>query len=80
TFTVTSELVETTATSNWDGSKLTKHGDGTLILSNSGNDYGDTEIDGGILTAKDAATLGTGDLTIAESATSALSQGTQDNN
>ncbi|EBS5000254.1 fibronectin-binding autotransporter adhesin ShdA [Salmonella enterica subsp. enterica serovar Havana] len=80
TFTVTSELDETTANSNWGGSKLTKQGDGTLILSNTGNDYGDTEIDGGILVAKDAASLGTGDVTIAESATLALSQGTLDNN
>ncbi|EBH5840285.1 fibronectin-binding autotransporter adhesin ShdA [Salmonella enterica subsp. enterica serovar Monschaui] len=80
TFTVTSELDETTATSNWNGSKLTKQGDGTLILSNAGNDYGDTEIDGGILAAKDAAALGTGDVTIAESATLELSQGTLDNN
>ncbi|EDH5899149.1 fibronectin-binding autotransporter adhesin ShdA [Salmonella enterica subsp. enterica serovar Corvallis] len=80
TFTVTSELDETTANSNWNGSKLTKQGDGTLILSNTGNDYGDTEIDGGILAAKDAASLGTGDVTIAESATLALSQGTLDNN
>ncbi|EGD4937040.1 fibronectin-binding autotransporter adhesin ShdA [Salmonella enterica] len=80
TFTVTSELDETTATSNWNGSKLTKQGDGTLILSNTGNDYGDTEIDGGILAAKDAAALGTSDVTIAESATLELSQGTLDNN
>ncbi|EBJ0869842.1 fibronectin-binding autotransporter adhesin ShdA [Salmonella enterica] len=80
TFTVTSELDETTAASDWNGSKLTKQGDGTLILSNTGNDYGDTEIDGGILAAKDAAALGTGDVTIAESATLALSQGTLDNN
>ncbi|EHD8107346.1 fibronectin-binding autotransporter adhesin ShdA [Salmonella enterica] len=80
TFTVTSELDETTATSNWNGSKLTKQGDGTLILSNTGNDYGDTVIDGGILAAKDAASLGTGDVTIAENATLALSQGTLDNN
>ncbi|EAV4247948.1 TPA: fibronectin-binding autotransporter adhesin ShdA [Salmonella enterica] len=80
TFTVTSELDETTATSNWNGSKLTKQGDGTLILSNTGNDYGDTEIDGGILAAKDAAALGTGDVTIAESVTLELSQGTLDNN
>ncbi|EIR7397357.1 fibronectin-binding autotransporter adhesin ShdA [Salmonella enterica subsp. enterica serovar Kingston] len=80
TFTVTSELDETTATSDWNGSKLTKQGDGTLILSNTGNDYGDTEIVGGILAAKDAASLGTGDVTIAESATLALSQGTLDNN
>ncbi|GAS23664.1 fibronectin-binding autotransporter adhesin ShdA [Salmonella enterica] len=80
TFTVTSELDETTATSDWDGSKLTKQGDGTLILSNTGNDYGDTEIVGGILAAKDAASLGTGDVTIAENATLALSQGTLDNN
>ncbi|EFO8874690.1 fibronectin-binding autotransporter adhesin ShdA [Salmonella enterica subsp. enterica serovar Kentucky] len=80
TFTVTSELDETTATSDWDGSKLTKQGDGTLILSNTGNDYGDTVIDGGILAAKDAASLGTGDVTIAESATLVLSQGTLDNN
>ncbi|EEG2306072.1 fibronectin-binding autotransporter adhesin ShdA [Salmonella enterica subsp. enterica serovar Saintpaul] len=80
TFTVTSELDETTATSDWNGSKLTKQGDGTLILSNTGNDYGDTEIVGGILAAKDAASLGTGDVTIAENATLALSQGTLDNN
>ncbi|EAZ5302723.1 fibronectin-binding autotransporter adhesin ShdA [Salmonella enterica] len=80
TFTVTSELDETTATSDWDGSKLTKQGDGTLILSNTGNDYGDTEIVGGILAAKDAASLGTGDVMIAENATLALSQGTLDNN
>ncbi|MIL23103.1 fibronectin-binding autotransporter adhesin ShdA [Salmonella enterica] len=80
TFTVTSELDETTANSNWGGSKLTKQGDGTLILSNTGNDYGDTVIDGGILAAKDAASLGTGDVTIAESATLALSQGMLDNN
>ncbi len=80
TFTVTSELDETTATSDWNGSKLTKQGDGTLILSNTGNDYGDTEIVGGILAAKDAASLGTGDVTIAENATLALSQGSLDNN
>ncbi|MER3249087.1 fibronectin-binding autotransporter adhesin ShdA [Salmonella enterica] len=80
TFTVTSELDETTANSNWNGSKLTKQGDGTLILSNTGNDYGDTVIDGGILAAKDAASLGTGDVTIAENAKLALSQGTLDNN
>ncbi|EAN6065185.1 fibronectin-binding autotransporter adhesin ShdA [Salmonella enterica] len=80
TFTVTSELDETTANSNWGGSKLTKQGDGMLILSNTGNDYGDTEIDGGILAAKDAASLGTGDVTIAENAKLALSQGTLDNN
>ncbi|EAT9718676.1 fibronectin-binding autotransporter adhesin ShdA, partial [Salmonella enterica] len=80
TFTVTSELDETTATSDWDGSKLTKQGDGTLILSNTGNDYGDTEIVGGILAAKDAASLGTGDVMIAENAKLALSQGTLDNN
>ncbi|EBX8652246.1 fibronectin-binding autotransporter adhesin ShdA [Salmonella enterica subsp. enterica serovar Westhampton] len=80
TFTVTSELDETTANSNWGGSKLTKQGDGTLILSNTGNDYGDTEIVGGILAAKDAASLGTGDVMIAENAKLALSQGTLDNN
>ncbi|ECK7271251.1 fibronectin-binding autotransporter adhesin ShdA [Salmonella enterica subsp. enterica] len=80
TFTVTSELDETMATSNWDGSKLTKQGDGTLILSNTGNDYGDTEIDGGILAAKDAAALGSGDVAIAENATLELGQGTLDNN
>ncbi|EDY1789703.1 fibronectin-binding autotransporter adhesin ShdA [Salmonella enterica subsp. enterica serovar Alachua] len=80
TFTVTSELDETTATSDWDGSKLTKQGDGTLILSNTGNGYGDTEIVGGILAAKDAASLGTGDVMIAENAKLALSQGTLDNN
>ncbi|EDH1728405.1 fibronectin-binding autotransporter adhesin ShdA [Salmonella enterica subsp. enterica] len=34
TFTVTSELDETTATSDWNGSKLTKQGDGTLIAAN----------------------------------------------
>ncbi|EGG8859374.1 autotransporter outer membrane beta-barrel domain-containing protein [Salmonella enterica] len=62
TFTVTSELDETTATSNWDGSKLTKQGDGTLILSNTGNDYGDTEIDGGVLIAANVNALGGGDV------------------
>ncbi|EBW3236593.1 fibronectin-binding autotransporter adhesin ShdA [Salmonella enterica subsp. enterica serovar Kuessel] len=80
TFTVTSELDETTANSNWGGSKLTKQGDGTLILSNTGNDYGDTEIDGGILAAKDAAALGSGDVAIAENAKLELGQGTLDNN
>ncbi|HAD6748645.1 TPA_asm: fibronectin-binding autotransporter adhesin ShdA [Salmonella enterica subsp. enterica serovar Typhimurium str. SL1344] len=80
TFTVTSELDETTATSDWDGSKLTKQGDGTLILSNTANDYGDTVINGGTLSANDAAALGSGDVAIAENATLALSQGTLDNN
>ncbi|TGC91035.1 fibronectin-binding autotransporter adhesin ShdA, partial [Salmonella enterica subsp. enterica serovar Wilhelmsburg] len=80
TFTLTSELDETTANSNWNGSKLTKQGDGTLILSNTGNDYGATEIDGGILAAKDAASLGSGDVDIAENAKLELSQGTLDNN
>ncbi|EAW0675566.1 TPA: fibronectin-binding autotransporter adhesin ShdA [Salmonella enterica subsp. enterica serovar Welikade] len=81
TFEVTSELSKVSPVpGGWDGETLTKEGDGTLVLSNTGNDYGDTEIDGGILAAKDAASLGTGDVTITESATLALSQGTLDNN
>ncbi|HHA3487914.1 TPA: fibronectin-binding autotransporter adhesin ShdA [Salmonella enterica subsp. enterica serovar Orion] len=80
TFTVTSELDETAATSNWDGKTLFKEGDGTLVLSNTANDYGDTVINGGTLSANDAAALGSGDVAIAENATLALSQGTLDNN
>ncbi|EJC3066374.1 fibronectin-binding autotransporter adhesin ShdA [Salmonella enterica] len=79
TFTV-SELDETAATSNWDGKTLFKEGDGTLVLSNTANDYGDTVINGGTLSANDAAALGSGDVAIAENATLALSQGTLDNN
>ncbi|EKA5125308.1 autotransporter outer membrane beta-barrel domain-containing protein [Salmonella enterica] len=60
TFTVTSELDETTATSNWNGSKLTKQGDGTLILSGD-NDYsGGTTINEGTLVAASTTALGTG--------------------
>ncbi|EDS1510073.1 fibronectin-binding autotransporter adhesin ShdA [Salmonella enterica] len=80
TFTVTSELDETAATSNWDGETLTKEGDGTLILSNTANDYGNTVINGGTLSANDAAALGSGDVAIAENAKLELSQGTLDNN
>ncbi|MDJ7509183.1 fibronectin-binding autotransporter adhesin ShdA [Salmonella enterica] len=80
TFTVTSELDETAATSNWDGETLTKEGDGTLILSNTANDYGNTNINGGTLSANDAAALGSGDVAIAENAKLELSQGTLDNN
>ncbi|WP_210115727.1 autotransporter-associated beta strand repeat-containing protein, partial [Salmonella enterica] len=80
TFTVTSELDETTATSNWDGKTLFKEGDGTLILSNTANDYGNTNINGGTLSANDAAALGSGDVAIAENAKLELSQGTLDNN
>ncbi|EMD3442348.1 fibronectin-binding autotransporter adhesin ShdA [Salmonella enterica] len=80
TFTVTSELDETAATSNWDGKTLFKEGDGTLILSNTANDYGNTNINGGTLSANDAAALGSGDVAIAENAKLELSQGTLDNN
>ncbi|EBX9172428.1 fibronectin-binding autotransporter adhesin ShdA [Salmonella enterica subsp. enterica serovar Kandla] len=80
TFTVTSELDETAATSNWDGKTLFKEGDGTLILSNTANDYGNTNITGGTLSANDAAALGSGDVAIAENAKLELSQGTLDNN
>ncbi|EDM0452761.1 fibronectin-binding autotransporter adhesin ShdA [Salmonella enterica] len=80
TFTVTSELDETAATSNWDGKTLFKEGDGTLILSNTANDYGNTDINGGTLSANDAAALGSGDVAIAENAKLELSQGTLDNN
>ncbi|EDV9340565.1 autotransporter outer membrane beta-barrel domain-containing protein [Salmonella enterica subsp. enterica] len=60
TFTVTSELDETTATSDWDGSKLTKQGAGTLILSGD-NDYsGGTTINEGTLVAASTTALGTG--------------------
>ncbi|EHI1800808.1 TPA: fibronectin-binding autotransporter adhesin ShdA [Salmonella enterica subsp. enterica] len=80
TFTVTSELDETAATSNWDGKTLFKEGDGTLVLSNTANDYGNTDINGGTLIANDAAALGSGDVVIAENAKLELSQGTLDNN
>ncbi|EBU9170415.1 fibronectin-binding autotransporter adhesin ShdA, partial [Salmonella enterica subsp. enterica serovar Augustenborg] len=80
TFTVTSELDETAANSNWNGKTLFKEGDGTLILSNTANDYGNTNINGGTLSANDAAALGSGDVAIAENATLELSQGTLDNN
>ncbi|EDH9777522.1 fibronectin-binding autotransporter adhesin ShdA [Salmonella enterica subsp. enterica serovar Bareilly] len=80
TFTVTSELDETAATSNWDGKTLFKEGDGTLVLSNTANDFGNTDINGGTLIANDAAALGSGDVAIAENAKLELSQGTLDNN
>ncbi|EBX2840780.1 fibronectin-binding autotransporter adhesin ShdA [Salmonella enterica subsp. enterica serovar Leeuwarden] len=81
TFEVTSELSKVSPVpGGWDGETLTKEGDGTLILSNTANDYGDTVINGGTLSAKDAAALGSGDVAIAENATLALSQGTLDNN
>nr|CHP09682.1 AIDA autotransporter-like protein ShdA [Salmonella enterica subsp. enterica serovar Typhi] len=79
-FTVTSELDETAATSNWDGKTLFKEGDGTLVLSNTANDFGNTDINGGTLSANDAAALGSGDVAIAENAKLELSQGTLDNN
>ncbi|CGI03075.1 AIDA autotransporter-like protein ShdA [Salmonella enterica subsp. enterica serovar Typhi] len=80
TFTVTSELDETAATSYWDGKTLFKEGDGTLVLSNTANDFGNTDINGGTLSANDAAALGSGDVAIAENAKLELSQGTLDNN
>ncbi|EBR0196371.1 fibronectin-binding autotransporter adhesin ShdA [Salmonella enterica subsp. enterica serovar Bonn] len=80
TFTVTSELDETAATSNWDGKTLFKEGDGTLVLSSTANDFGNTDINGGTLIANDAAALGSGDVAIAENAKLELSQGTLDNN
>ncbi|EAA7484190.1 fibronectin-binding autotransporter adhesin ShdA [Salmonella enterica] len=81
TFEVTSELSKVSPVpGGWDGETLTKEGDGTLILSNTANDYGNTVINGGTLSAKDAAALGSGDVAIAENATLALSQGTLDNN
>ncbi|CHS28041.1 AIDA autotransporter-like protein ShdA [Salmonella enterica subsp. enterica serovar Typhi] len=80
TFTVTSELDETAATSNWDGKTLFKEGDGTLVLSNTANDFGNTDINGGTLSANDAVALGSGDVAIAENAKLELSQGTLDNN
>ncbi|EPC7537997.1 fibronectin-binding autotransporter adhesin ShdA [Salmonella enterica subsp. enterica serovar London] len=81
TFEVTSELSKVSPVpGGWDGETLTKEGDGTLILSNTANDYGDTVINGGTLSANDAAALGSGDAAIAENATLALSQGTLDNN
>ncbi|EJK1066637.1 autotransporter outer membrane beta-barrel domain-containing protein [Salmonella enterica] len=80
TFEVTSELSKVSPVpGGWDGETLTKEGDGTLILSNTANDYGNTNINGGTLSANDAAALGSGDVVIAENATLALSQGTLDN-
>ncbi|EGJ0715406.1 fibronectin-binding autotransporter adhesin ShdA [Salmonella enterica] len=81
TFEVTSELSKVSPVpGGWDGETLTKEGDGTLILSNTANDYGDTVINGGTLSANDAAALGSGDVAIAENAKLELSQGTLDNN
>ncbi|EAB7166562.1 TPA: fibronectin-binding autotransporter adhesin ShdA [Salmonella enterica] len=81
TFEVTSELSKVSPVpGGWDGETLTKEGDGTLILSNTANDYGNTNISGGTLSANDAAALGSGDVAIAENATLELSQGTLDNN
>ncbi|EJY3737592.1 fibronectin-binding autotransporter adhesin ShdA [Salmonella enterica] len=81
TFEVTSELSKVSPVpGGWDGETLTTEGDGTLILSNTANDYGDTVINGGTLSANDAAALGSGDVAIAENAKLELSQGTLDNN
>ncbi|EKR0125935.1 fibronectin-binding autotransporter adhesin ShdA [Salmonella enterica] len=81
TFEVTSELSKVSPVpGGWDGETLTKEGDGTLILSNTANDYGNTNISGGTLSANDAAALGSGDVAIAENAKLELSQGTLDNN
>lgn len=81
TFEVTSELSKVSPVpGGWDGETLTKEGDGTLILSNTANDYGNTNINGGTLSANDAAALGSGDVAIAENAKLELSQGTLDNN
>ncbi|EDQ1180733.1 fibronectin-binding autotransporter adhesin ShdA [Salmonella enterica subsp. enterica serovar Norwich] len=81
TFEVTSELSKVSPVpGGWDGETLTKEGDGTLILSNTANDYGNTNINGGTLSANDAAALGSGDVTIAENAKLELGQGTLDNN
>ncbi len=65
TFEVTSELSKVSPVpGGWDGETLTKEGDGTLVLSNTANDYGNTDINGGTLSANDAASLGTGELTL----------------
>ncbi|EBP1711895.1 fibronectin-binding autotransporter adhesin ShdA [Salmonella enterica] len=81
TFEVTSELSKVSPVpGGWDGETLTKEGDGTLILSNTANDYGNTNISGGTLSANDTAALGSGDVAIAENAKLELSQGTLDNN
>ncbi|ENB1521738.1 fibronectin-binding autotransporter adhesin ShdA [Salmonella enterica] len=81
TFEVTSELSKVSPVpGGWDGETLTKEGDGTLILSNTANDYGNTVINGGTLSANDAAALGSGDVAIVENAKLELSQGTLDNN
>jgi outer membrane autotransporter protein len=78
-FEVVSELIDVNATTNWDGETLTKEGDGTLILSNTNNNYGATQINAGTLASKNAATLGRGDVTISQGATLQLSAGTLDN-
>ncbi|ECF6887173.1 fibronectin-binding autotransporter adhesin ShdA [Salmonella enterica subsp. enterica serovar Newport] len=81
TFEVTSELSKVSPVpGGWDGETLTKEGDGTLILSNTANDYGNTNINGGTLSANDTAALGSGDVAIAENAKLELGQGTLDNN
>lgn len=79
TFEVTSQLSNVTANTLWNGSTLTKEGDGVLILANEQNDYGATNINNGTLNAKDAASLGTGDVTVAKDALLMLGSGTMGN-
>ncbi|MGC7995690.1 autotransporter-associated beta strand repeat-containing protein, partial [Salmonella enterica] len=62
------------------GGQIVKSGSDELIMTGA-NDYsGGTTISGGTLSAKDAASLGSGDVDIAENAKLELSQGTLDNN
>ncbi|WP_239653717.1 fibronectin-binding autotransporter adhesin ShdA, partial [Salmonella enterica] len=60
--------------------QIVKSGSDELIVTGDNNYSGGTTITGGILAAKDAASLGSGDVDIAENAKLELSQGTLDNN
>ncbi|EDW4356212.1 autotransporter outer membrane beta-barrel domain-containing protein, partial [Salmonella enterica subsp. salamae] len=62
------------ATTGWNGSTLTKDGDGTLILTAENTYSGGTLINAGQLIADNAWSLGTGDIT--NNATLQLSEGT----
>ncbi|MCT7057312.1 autotransporter-associated beta strand repeat-containing protein, partial [Salmonella enterica] len=75
------ELSQGTLDNNVTGEgQIVKSGSDELIVTGDNTYSGGTTITGGILAAKDAASLGSGDVDIAENAKLELSQGTLDNN